>query len=188
MKAQNFFPDQVQVCRPVFFPLQFIVAVTHAGHVARQRVVPHVKHVLLVPRPGNSPLHRCAAHGKVSQPALHERHHFVSPSLRLHEFRMLFVKVQQPPLKRRKLEVIVFLANLFERALALRAKPALERLIHVHFIVNAVEPFILALVDESVVHCLQQQAMHRAVVSRLGGADETVNPQAKLAPQRAVLS
>ena len=109
VEAQNFLADQVQIGRPHLLKLKFVVAITHAAHVAGQRVVPDIDHVLVIVGPGDTPFYRCAADGKIAQPALHEGDHLVAARLRLNEGQARpVVQLEQTIGKCRKLEIIIF--------------------------------------------------------------------------------
>ena len=57
------------------------------GEVVRQRIEPHVHHVLRIAGHGNAPGERRAADAQILKPSLDERPHFVQPELRLDEIR-----------------------------------------------------------------------------------------------------
>src|ERR1700690_545325 len=98
MKANNLLADHVDVSRPealeLRLPLRIIARVADPAHVARQRVVPHVEHVLRIARPRNSPFDRLSADRNVLQPGRNEALHFVEAKIRLYEIRMRTIEVQ----------------------------------------------------------------------------------------------
>src|SRR6202022_1722342 len=97
------------------------------------------------------------------------------------------IKLEQAILKGRELEVIVFLTDQLGGPLALRTEPAGQRLIDVHFVENAILPFVVSLVDVPIALGLKQKAMHGALVARLGGADKAIDAQVQLLPQGSIL-
>ena len=88
--------------------------------VVRQRVEPHVHHVLRVVRHRNAPLERRPADAEILQPGLDERTHLVQPELRLDEVRMIAVVVEQRLLVLRQAEVVALLLQALDLAAARR--------------------------------------------------------------------
>ena len=113
MEANDLFADHVHIGRPILFKLHFIVAITNAGHVAGQGVIPDIDDMFRVARPGNPPLERPAADGDVLEAALHKTDNLVAAKVGLHEFRMLVVQIEQALLERRELEEVVFFGDEF---------------------------------------------------------------------------
>src|ERR1700733_2165447 len=96
----------MKIRRPIFFPLEFIIAITNPRHISRERVVPDVDDVLFVAGPRNAPLNRSPADGKVAQAAAYERHHFVASRFGLNKIRLRFVELTEASRKFSKLEII----------------------------------------------------------------------------------
>ena len=75
VEANDILADHVNVGRPV--TPEFLVAVVglsvaHTRQIRSQRVVPNVKHLLGIARPGHAPLDPLATDGNVAQAALVE--------------------------------------------------------------------------------------------------------------------
>ena len=186
METQNFLADQVHVRGPIFFEFHFVIRVTHAGHVTRQRVRPHIENVFLLARPRDAPLEGSAADGKIAQPATHKRQHFIPARIGLDEIGLLFVKLEQAILKRGQFEKIILFADALGRPLAFRAKIPRQRLVDIHLVEDAILAFVTAFVNVTLILRLAEKHLHRAFVTRLGGANEAVDGQIEFHPQRAI--
>ena len=79
---------------------------TAAGEVGQQRLDPHIKHVLVVPGKRDAPIGGRAADARVPQPLPDPVQHLVSAEIGNHVLRVGLVKLEQPVLVGRELEVV----------------------------------------------------------------------------------
>ena len=148
---------------------------TYSRHVGGERVIPDVKDLLGVVRPGDAPLEAFAADRNVSQAALHEALHFVEAEVRAHEFRVLLVEFKQAVLERGEFEEIVLLADQFGGPPANIAVHGLGAVGNIALVGNAVAAFVPFFFDISVLGGLAQHPLDGAdVVGISGGVNELV--------------
>ena len=181
--SEDFLADQVQLGRPVFLPLQLVIAVANPAHIAGERVVPHVDDVLGIVRPRQAPLHCFAADGDVAQPRFHPAQYFIAPKRRPDEIGLRFVQLHQAILKRGQPEEIILLRDQLPGAPADRAIRRLLGIGNVKIVVDAVAALVEILVDVTGIARLQKQPPHGPQVLGGCGADEMRVPDAKLVPQ-----
>jgi hypothetical protein len=86
VEAHDLFADEVQVGRPEVLAIHRF-AIDRA-HVGGERVEPHVEHVRRFAVHRDAPFDVGARDGKIGEPGLHERDHFVAARLRLDEIRV----------------------------------------------------------------------------------------------------
>src|SRR5581483_1329373 len=162
-------------------------AVSNSGDVVRQRIQPHVDHVLFVTRNRNAPRDAGAADREILEAAAHKADHLAPRLLWRYEAGIFFVELEQFALKSRELEEIVLLAHRLGHAAAVGAWCA-GRHIDPGLIRDAVLAGVRALVDKSSVPQSRKELLHAALVPLFGGADEVVVSEAQLVPQTAKLS
>ena len=179
VEKQPLFEAAVVAALEFFAPVtpEFLVAVVglsvaHTRQIRSQRVVPNVKHLLGIARPGHAPLDPLATDGNVAQAALDEAGHLVAPEVRLHEVRVVLVVLEQPVLKRRQLEEIVPFADQLARPPADRTIGGLGAVGNVELAVNAVPTFIMPLVDVPGLLGALEHALHRNGMVRPVSVDE----------------
>src|SRR4030081_3299843 len=100
---------------------------------------------------------------------------------------MLFVIIQEWLFKFRKLEEVIFFLNAFRNTSAFRTSRPGHGVINVHFVGDAIIPFVVAFVNVAVVLDLTKEVLNGMGVSGFGGSDEAVDPQAQFFPEVAIL-
>ena len=189
VKAHNLFSDHVYVRRPVAFKLCCVLRpVPERRHIIRQRIQPHINHVLRIVRHRDAPSKRAAADRKIAQPAAHKRQHLVPPRLRANKIRLLRVQLNQPLLKCRQLEKIILFLHRLRRPPALRARRSRPHRIHIQFVIHAILASVMALVDVARVRNPLPQRLHAALVPLRSRADKVVVREPHAVPQRAKFS
>ena len=192
MKPADLLPDQVQIRRPVPRKLLhvrgLIAAVTNRRHVVRQRVQPHVNHMLLL-IPGNrdAPLETGAGDAQIFQPRTHERQDLIAPGLRLDQQFIRFDQSQQLVLVCRQPEVVVRLAHRLRDIPTVGADYA-RRPIHIRLIRHAVLTRIGIEVDGSIGLKLREKPLNAPLMARLRRPDIVVIRQTHPVPQAAKLA
>ena len=107
VEAHNLLADKVDVGGPVLFIIGIIVrAVAHGGDVVRERVDPHINHVLRVEIHRDAPGEARAGNAEILQALLDERDHLVLAALRLDEAGLILIELEQPVRILRKAEEI----------------------------------------------------------------------------------
>ena len=115
VEAQDVLADEVVVDGPPLGEARVVGRVADRGAVVEQRVDPHVRDVLRIPRQRHAPVDRRAAHREVLQTAADEAEHLVQPRLGLHRVGMLGVVREQPVGVARELEEVVLLDDVLDR-------------------------------------------------------------------------
>ena len=184
VEAHDVLADDVQVRRPVVPELPGLVGKADAGDVVGEGVDPHVHDVLLVAGNLDAPVEGGARDRQVLEPALDEAHDLVATLLRADELRMRLIVGEQPVLIGREAEEVALLLDPIDRgALGATADAILAQLglgfSVVGLVANRVPAGIGRLVDVAVRLHPPPDLLGRAVVARLGGADEVVVGQAE---------
>src|SRR5580658_5955150 len=149
MKADDLFAYQLQACWPVareaLLVLRRVAAVAQGRNIVGQRIHPNVYNVLFVARHWDSPVEAGPADGQIFQPAAHKGEHFPAACFRPDEPGILFVELEQFPLKSGKFEKVVLFAHRLGDAPTVRAGRPWRR-VHVKLVRDAVlagvAPFI----------------------------------------------
>ena len=188
MEAQDVLADHVQVGGPEFLEIVaslFTFCVTHAGHVARERVIPDVNHLIGIIRPWDTPLQSPATDRDVSEAALDEADHFIAPVFGLHKLGVVPVKLQQALLKCGESKEIVLFIDQFRRAAADVAIGRVGAVGNVALIINAVTTLVLTLIDHARLILLRKanQALNARDVLRLVGIDKVRVLNAEFLPE-----
>src|SRR5579872_5089852 len=193
MEPQDILADHVhEFARRVIAPvlLESCVAmlaacVTDTRHISGEGVVPDVKDLLGIVRPGNAPLDAFAADGNVVQAAPDEALDLVHAEIRLHEFRILLVVLEQSVLESGKLKEVIVLADQFRRTAAVRAIDGIAAFGNIHLIEDAVASFIATLLDDTrlVLSREAQHALHRGDMVGLIRVNEIIVSDAELFPE-----
>ena len=191
VEPADLFADQVHIRRPELFKARLVRRIVRtipeSRNVVRQRVQPHIHHVLLIARHRNAPRETRPAHRQVLQPPAHKADHLAPRRLRPHESRIRLVKLQQLALEGRQLEEVVFFAHRLRHAPAIRARRP-RRPIHIQLVAHAVLSGIEAFVDVPPLAQRGKQMLHPALVSLLGRPDKVVVGQSQPVPQPAKLA
>src|SRR5262249_32246935 len=156
----------------------FVVGTAYGAEVCGERVKPDVKDVWLFARNGNAPAKCGARDAQVFQATFDETDDLVLARFRLNEIWILFVKIEQRFLERRKLEEIIFFGDGFERAATVGTVVSRLRIIHKSVVVNAVLTSVLALVNVTVFLEQLEKPLQGAAVTQIGGADEFIGGDA----------
>src|ERR1700739_500022 len=157
---------------PVFFPLQFVVAVADAAQIAGERVILDVNDVLGIVRPGQTPLHRFAADRNVAKAGFDEALAFVAAEGGSNESRLALIELQKLFLESGELEEVIFLGNDLGWTATDRAIDGIGRITDVKIVITAVATLLEAFVDVSGITGAQQEAAHRAQVFERSSANE----------------
>ena len=155
------------------------------AHIARQRVVPHIKDMLRIIRPRNPPLDGFSADRNILQPTLNETLHLVESKIRIQKLRMILVEIEQLLLVGRKPEKIIFLGDKLPRTPANLAVRRFRRIAHVEVVVDAVPAFILSFVNRvgRNSHRPPHQILYRKRMTRLSRADKASGRNSQQLPQ-----
>src|SRR5580704_4356376 len=164
-----------------------VAAIAEGGDVVRQRIHPHVNHVLFIPWHRDAPVEAGAADRQVFQSAAHERDDLVTPRLRLDDEFGIVVKLQQLALESGELEKIIFFAYGLRDAATIRAGRT-WRGIDVKLIRHAVLAGIAALVDKAALLQDPEKLLHTFAVALFRGADVIVVAQPHAVPKAAELA
>ena len=175
VETQDVLAHQVVVDGPPLGETRVVGRVPHRRAVVEQRVGPHVRNVLRVPRERNAPVDRRATHREILEATPDETEHLVHPRLGLHRVGMLGVIREQAVGVARQLEEVVLLDDVLDR-------PHVDRTIAVDQLVlrvvrlarDAIEALVGSELDVARVVDRLQELLHRRVMARLGGADEVV--------------
>src|SRR6266853_6553127 len=186
MEADNLLADHLQVCGPVFLEgfLRPLVgrAKSDGRDVIRQRVQPHVDHMLGIVRYRNTPRKSRSADREIAQSATHKRNHFIAPRFRTDEL-WVGIKFEQLILKSRQLEEIILFLYGLGRPSAVRTGSARLRTIHIELVGHAILSGVSAFVDVTVVTNTAKQFLHALLMPVFCGADEVVVRDTHALPQ-----
>ena len=156
------------------------------GQVVQQRVEPHIRNVVAVPRQLDAPGH--ARFGprdaQVANRLLQHFEHLVAVAARLDEVWVLLQVFQQPRLILLHAEKIIGLAAQFRGRTVARIDAVDQFLLgHVALGSHAVQALVLGVVDVARRMDARQHILHVVAVARLGGADEVVVADLQPVPQ-----
>ena len=138
----------MDVRRPVLVVLFRLIRPAQRGDIVGERVDPYVHYVLRVVRHRDAPVECASRNAEILKALLDEAPHLVSSCLRLQEFRMLVIELQDLVGVVGQLEEICFLTCLLNRPSAIRAAAVDKlRLRPECLALLAVETFISAFID-----------------------------------------
>ena len=170
----------MQIGRPVsaeFFAVR--VGIADGGDVVGQRIDPHIHDVLGVAGHRDAPVEGRARDRQILQAAAHEARDLVQALLRQHEIRIAGIELEELVLIGREPEKIALLLDPFDRralraeALAVVVEPGFA-LVVIGLVAHRIPAGIFVEIDVAGrLHALPDRG-GRAVVARLGGADEVV--------------
>ena len=168
---------------------RLVRAVANRCRIVDQRVEPDVHHVVGRERQRNAPELTGAADGNVLEPGFDEAEDLVAPDVGLQELRVFLEMFQQRVTIVGQAEEIILLADPFRRQRRVeRALPVDQILLLLEGLAgHAVPAFVVSLVDVAPVVAGLRQLLDRRAMARLGRADEVVERDVELLPDRTKL-
>ena len=180
--------------RPVFAVVAvFVVLIlrpAESGNIVGQGVEPDIADVIPVKRQLNAPFETALRTGdaQILQHAVFQHgEHFIAVAFGPDKIGVVQNMLPQPALIPGHAEEIVLFADVFRLGKMLRTKTVLQLFFGIETLAaGAVMPAVFAEINVAPVVNALEQGLHRRLVRGIGGADETVVPDAEPGPQRLI--
>src|SRR3984893_7034376 len=101
---------------------------------------------------------------------------------------MLFVIIQEWLFKLRKLEKVIFFFHTFRHAAAFRTSRSRRGVVNIHFVGDAIIPFVVPFVNVTVILNLTEEMLDGVGVAGFGRSNETVDKQTQFFSEVTILS
>ena len=121
MESYDFLTYKVNICRPVLVVFLTVIRSAESCDVVGESIDPDIHYMLWIIRYRDSPVECASGYTEVFESLLDEASHLVSSCLRLEEFRMLIIELENLVSIIRQFEEICLFACLLNRSAAVRA-------------------------------------------------------------------
>src|ERR1700730_6991734 len=101
---------------------------------------------------------------------------------------MLFVIIQEWLFKLRKLEKVIFFFHTFRHAAAFRTSRSRRGVVNIHFVGDAIIPFVVPFVNVTVILNLTEEMLDGVGVAGVGGWDGRVDKETQFFFMGSVVS